>query len=304
MLLKGKSAVVTGSSRGLGRAYAIALAAAGAKVVVNGTATDDVNKVVSEIKNKGGEAVSCVESVARWEGAQHIIQCALDQFGHIDILVNNAGIIRDHALVNLTEQEWDEVIAIHLKGTFACSKFAALKMREQKSGRIINITSSAGLRGNYGQTNYAAAKAGIVGMTLTWATELAKYNITVNALRAAARTRMTEPLLQSVVKKATEANQPIPSPEELGFYEPESAAPLVVFLSSEAAGWINGQVIAIDGPRLVLWSHPKQARVAYMFPRWSVETLLHYFKDTIGAELETFGVSEVIPYFEQKGHKT
>lgn len=300
LLLKGKGAVVTGSSRGLGKAYAIALAQAGARVVVNGTSTEDVGKVVEQIQGSGGEATGCVANVARWEEAQRLIQCAVDSFGRIDILVNNAGVTHDHTLLNMTEEEWDQVIAIHLKGSFACGKFAALKMRGQKSGRIINITSSAGLRGNFGQSNYAAAKAGIVGLTLTWALELSKYGITVNAIRAAALTRMTEPLFRQVVQKARESGNPVPSPEELGFYSPEAAAPLVVFLASDQAGWINGQVIAVDGPRLVLWSHSKPVRVAYMFPSWSVETLRQYFRGSIGEALESFGVSEVIPFFQKK----
>ena len=298
MLLEGKSAVVTGSSKGLGRAYAIALAEAGAKVLINGRAADDVDTVVQEIKDKGGEAVACVESVSTWKGAQRIIQCAKESFGRLDILVNNAGITRDRTLFKMTEEDWDEVIAIHLKGSFACGKFAALEMRDQGGGRIINITSGAGLMGNFGQTNYSSAKAGIVGMTLTWAQELAKYNITVNAMRAAAMTRMMEPLLNRAVREAKEAEIPLPKPEDLGIYPPEAAAPLAVFLASDEGAWINGQVIAIDGPRIVLWSHPRQSRTAYMFPQWTVETLLEYFKDTVGAKLESVG-TDVISYFDR-----
>lgn len=283
MLLEGKNAIVTGSSKGLGRAYAIALGKAGAKVVVNGRTAGEVDAVVQNIKDEGGEAVACVESVASWEGAQRIIQCAKDNFGRLDILVNNAGITRDRTLLKMSEEDWDEVIAIHLKGSFACGKFAALEMKDQGSGRIINITSGAGLLGNFGQTNYSSAKAGIVGMTLTWALELAKYNITVNAMRASAITRMTEPLINRAIKNAKEAGKPAPNPEELGVYPPEAAAPLVVFLASDEASWINGQILAIDGPRLVLWSHPKEIRTAYMFPGWTVETMLKYFKGTIGS---------------------
>ena len=298
MLLKGKSAVVTGSSRGLGRAYAIALSKAGAKVVVNGRVANDVDAVVQEIKNSGGEGVACVESVSTWEGAQRIIQCAKDSFGSLDILVNNAGITRDRTLLKMTEEDWDEVIAIHLKGSFVCGKFAALEMRNQGGGRIINVTSGAGLMGNFGQTNYSAAKAGIVGMTMTWAQELAKYNITVNAIRAAAMTRMMEPLLKRAEKQAREAGKPVPQPEELGIYPPEAAAPLVAFLSSDEAAWITGQVIAIDGPRIVLWSHPQQVRTAYMFPLWTVDTLMKLFKDTVGEKLENVG-TDVISYFDR-----
>ena len=283
MLLKGKNAIVTGSSKGLGRAYAIALAKAGARVVVNGRTASEVDAVVQDIKDEGGEAVACVESVASWEGAQRIIQCAKDNFGRLDILVNNAGITRDRTLLKMSEEDWDEVIAIHLKGSFACGKFAALEMKDQGSGRIINITSGAGLLGNFGQTNYSSAKAGIVGMTLTWALELAKYNITVNAMRASAITRMTEPLINRAIRNAQDAGKPAPNPEELGVYPPGAAAPLVVFLASDEASWINGQILAIDGPRLVLWSHPNEIRTAFMFPKWTVETMLKHFKGTIGS---------------------
>lgn len=298
MLLEGKSAIVTGSSKGLGKAYAVALAQAGAKVVVNGRAAGEVDAVVQEIKGRGGEAVACVESVSTWEGAQRIIRCAKDSFGRLDILVNNAGITRDRTLFKMTEEDWDEVIAIHLKGSFACGKFAALEMRDQGGGRIINVTSGAGLMGNFGQSNYSAAKAGIVGMTMTWALELAKHNITVNAIRGAAMTGMMEPLFKRAVKEAEEAGMPEPRPEELGMYSPDDAAPLVVFLAGDEAASINGQVIAIDGPRLVLWSHPKQIRTGYMFPSWTLETLRKYFKDTVGAQLETIG-TDVISYFDR-----
>jgi len=298
MLLEGKSAIVTGSSKGLGRAYAIGLAEAGARVVINGRTADDVEAVVQKIKDRGGEAVACVESVATWKGAERIVGCAMDSFGRLDILVNNAGITRDRTLFKMTEEDWDEVVATHMKGSFACGKFAALQMRDQGGGRIINVTSGAGLMGNFGQSNYSAAKAGIVGMTMTWTLELAKYNITVNAVRAAAMTKMTEPLLNRALKEAEAAGRPAPQPEELGIYPPEFAAPLVVFLASDQAAWINGQVIAIDGPRLVLWSHPNQVRTAHMFPKWTVETMMEHFRETVGAKLESIG-PDIIAYFNR-----
>ncbi|MDY6835847.1 MAG: 3-oxoacyl-ACP reductase family protein [Chloroflexota bacterium] len=298
MLLYGKIAVVTGSSKGLGKAYALDLAAAGAKLVINGRDVDGVASVVDEIKSKGGEAVSCIEDVSTWEGAQRIIQCAKNSYGRLDIMVNNAGFTRDKTLFKMSEEDWDSVITTHMKGTFACGKFAALEMKDQGGGRIINVTSSAGLRGNFGQTNYAAAKAGIVGMTMTWALELTKYNITVNAVRAAAMTRMTEPLLNKALKEASDAGLPEPQAEDLGFYSASTAAPLVVYLASDEAAWINGQVIAVDGPRLVLWSHPKQARAGYMFPQWTVDLLMKHFKETVGAELESFG-TDILPYFHR-----
>jgi len=282
MLLDGKSAIVTGSSKGLGRGYAIALAKNGARVVVNSRNASDVDLVVQEITSMGGKAVACVENVSTWEGAQRIIQCAKDNFKRLDILVNNAGITRDRTLFNMSEEDWDEVIAIHLKGSFACGKFAAMEMQKQQGGRIINITSGSGLRGNFGQTNYAAAKAGIIAMTMTWAKELAKHQITVNAIRATAMTKMTEPLLARAVKHANEAGMPIPKPEELGIYPPEAAAPLVVFLASDEAALINGRVIGIDGPQLVLWATPQESRTAYMYPGWTVETLMKHYKGALG----------------------
>ncbi len=296
MSLEHKSAVVTGSSKGMGKAYAIALAQAGAKVVVNGRSSADVSAVVQEIQNSGGEAVACVENVSTWAGAQRVIQCAKESFGRLDILVNNAGFTRDRSLFKMTEEDWDEVIAIHLKGSFACGKFAALEMRDQGSGRIINVTSSAGLLGNFGQSNYAAAKAGIVGMTMTWALELAKYHITVNAIRGAAMTLMTEPLYRQAVKEAEAAHLSVPHPSDIGMYPPETIAPLVVFLAGDAASAINGQVLGIDGPRLALWSRPRQIRTGYVSPAWTTEALEQYFHQTVGAQLEPVG-TDVVPYF-------
>ena len=295
---EGRVAVITGASRGIGRAIAELIASRGADIVIADYQYELAKKTASEIASETGQKVIATEvDVSKLDMAQAMAKAVIDEFGKIDILVNNAGITRDDLLMRMKEEDWDDVIAIHLKGSFACGKFAALEMREQGSGRIINITSGAGLMGNFGQTNYASAKAGIVGMTLTWALELSKHNITVNAIRAAGMTRMTEPLLNRAVKKAREARIPVPKPEEIGIYPPEAAAPLVVFLASDYASWINGQVIAIDGPRLVLWSHPRQLRTAYMFPRWTEETLITHFKDSVGAQLEKFG-TDIISYFD------
>ena len=188
--MKGKRAVVTGSGRGLGKAFAVGLANAGAKVVVSSRTEAEVTKTVDEIRQQGGIAVACVEDVATREGAYRIIQSCIDNFGGIDILVNNAGFTRDRTFLKMTEEEWDEVIAVHLEGTFYCTKFPVPYMCEAKWGRIINLTSAAGLLGNFGQANYASAKAGILGLTRTLAIELGRYNITVNAIRAAAITKI------------------------------------------------------------------------------------------------------------------
>jgi NAD(P)-dependent dehydrogenase (short-subunit alcohol dehydrogenase family) len=202
-ILNGRVAVVTGSGRGLGREFALALAREGAAVVVNdvgvslrgdGTDEDPAGDVVAEITAAGGRAVAARDSVADFEAAGRIVATAVDTFGQIDIVVNNAGIVRDRTLVKMDESDFDAVIATHLKGTFNVTRHAAPIMKEAGYGRVVNITSSAGLRGNFGQSNYGAAKAGIMGLTFVWALELGRSGITVNALAPAGITRMTATL--------------------------------------------------------------------------------------------------------------
>src|SRR5919198_4507917 len=243
-LLDGRVAVVTGAGRGIGRGFALELAREGAKVIVNdagvetdgrGGSEDPAAMVVKEIEQLGGEGAPNYDDVSKFDASRNIIQTAIDSFGTIDILVNNAGILRDRTLLKMEEDEFDAVIAVHLKGTFNCARHAAVKFREQESGRIINITSSAGLRGNFGQTNYSAAKAGIVGMTLTWALELGKYGITVNAMAPSAVTRMTTGLLPGTEDKIPPTMDPVLN------------APMIAFLASEQAAHVNGQVFGRRG---------------------------------------------------------
>ncbi len=229
-LLDGRVAVVTGAGRGIGRGIALCLAGEGARVVVNdigvslggdGTDEDPAAQVSEEIVGRGGEAVANRDRVDDFEGAGRIIASAVDTFGQIDILVNNAGIVRDRTLVKMDEADYDAVVAVHQKGTFNTVRHAAPHMKEAGYGRIVNMTSSAGLRGNFGQTNYGAAKAAIMGMTFVWAVELGRYGITVNAMAPAGATRMTMGL-------AEEAESP---PDQ----DPALNAPLVAFLVSEVA---------------------------------------------------------------------
>ncbi|MFC2006206.1 SDR family NAD(P)-dependent oxidoreductase [Chloroflexota bacterium] len=282
MILEGKTAIVTGSSKGLGRAFAMGLAKEGASVVVNGTVAADVTSVVEEIKSAGGNAIGCTESVATMAGAQRIIESSLNEFGHLDILVNNAGVLRDRTLLKMTEEEWDTVIAVHLKGTFACSKLAALIMSQQESGRIINITSGAGFHGNIGQCNYSAAKAGIMGFTFASAKELARYNITVNVVSPRGLTRMNRPLLEMRLQKSKEealqAKAPIPSALDLGFGEPEMVAPLVTFLASDEARDITGKIIGLQGETLTMCSQPQEIVYATIAGGWSVEEITKRFR--------------------------
>jgi NAD(P)-dependent dehydrogenase (short-subunit alcohol dehydrogenase family) len=246
-LLDGKVAIVTGSGGGIGRCHALALAKEGAKLVINDLGGDRsgtgggksmADHVVDEIKKMGGQAVANYDSVATMAGGKGIVQSALDAFGRLDILVNNAGILRDKTLLKMDEAMWDSVIAVHLKGTFACTYAAAPVMKDQGTGgRIINTSSTSGLIGNFGQSNYGAAKAGIAGFTRVCALELIKYGITVNAVVPVAKTRMTEdlPAFQQVKEG------------ELG---PEYISPVVVFLASDLAKDVNGKFLLIRGPHI------------------------------------------------------
>jgi NAD(P)-dependent dehydrogenase (short-subunit alcohol dehydrogenase family) len=280
MVLEGKSAVVTGSGRGVGKAEVIALARAGAQVVINDVDSEPAQEVLKEIEGFGGKAVVNTDTVSTMEGAQRIIQTAVENFGKIDILVNNAGIGRDRMVFNMSEEEWDDVIAVHLKGTFACTKFASALMRKQESGRIINTTSGAGLRGATGQSNYAAAKAGICGFTISVAMELSKYNITANVLIPGARTRMTEGISEKA-KKIREKRGLYARPTT-AIPEPEFVGPMVVFLASEEARDINGMIVGIKGDEISLWSHHQKERYAFLPGGWSYESLKERFRTTIG----------------------
>ena len=288
MLLDGKVAVVTGSGTGLGRAYAMGLAKAGAKVVVNARTAGNVANVVEEIRRMGGTAEGCAVSVASMEGAREIIQTAVDGFGRIDILVNNAGITGRKLLVDMTEQDFDDVIATNLKGTFACTRHAVPHMMKQRWGRIVNM-SSGSILGQEGATSYASSKGAVLNISLTWAVELAQYGITCNAIRTSAATRLNETRREQAKQAALERHEQPPSDADLGYYKPEQAAPLVVFLASDEADWINGQFICIDGPRLAICEHTHHAKTAIMPGGWTSELLLEHFKTTVGMPLQAYG---------------
>ena len=250
--LDGKVAIVTGAGRGIGREHALALAGAGARIVVNdlgGSAAGEgqdqapAQQVADEIKAAGGEASANFDNVADFQGAENLIKQAIGDFGRLDILVNNAGIIRDRMLVNLTEDEWDAVIAVHLKGHFAPTRHAAAYWREQSkagnqiNGRVINTSSPSGVFGNVGQTNYGAAKAGIAAFTVIAALELGRYGVTVNCLAPNARTRLTEQTFGDI---------PVP---EGGFdpMDPSNISPVVVALAADASQSITGQCFFVYG---------------------------------------------------------
>jgi NAD(P)-dependent dehydrogenase (short-subunit alcohol dehydrogenase family) len=263
--LSGKVAVVTGSGRGLGLAYATELARRGAAVVVNDVDADVAGAAVEAITGAGGRAVAEVVAVGTGAAAQALVDRAVAEFGRLDVLVNNAGILRDATLWKMTDEQFDAVITTHLRGTFTCTRAAAIRLRDQgEGGRIVCVGSPTGQVGNFGQTNYAAAKAGIVGMVRTWAMELARAKITVNAVIPVAATAMTEtlPFVKPYVD-ALRAGEPLPpyARRELSFGPPEDAAGLVAFLASDAAAGVTGQAIGIGGDRLALWSHPSEVVV-------------------------------------------
>ncbi|MDY6856218.1 MAG: 3-oxoacyl-ACP reductase FabG [Thermodesulfobacteriota bacterium] len=241
MKLRDKVAVITGSSRGMGRLVALEMVKEGAKVVVNGTTPELVHAVLKEIEVLGGQAVGNNNSVATMEGGADIIKSAIDHFGKIDILVNNAAITRDRLLLKMTEEEWDSVIAVDLKGVFCCTKAAIGYMKEKNYGRIINVASAAGRSGNIGQTNYSAAKAGVIAFTKACAKELGRYKITVNAVAPSHKTRMYDNIPEEVFKKIIAARS-------LGrMSEPEEIPPIFIFLASDDSSYITGQLIGVDG---------------------------------------------------------
>ena len=256
----GRVAIVTGAGRGIGRAHALEFARQGAKVVVNdlgaeldgrGGSTGPAGEVVDEIRAMGGEAVANGDDVADWEGARRLVQSAIDAFGRLDTLINNAGILRDRMLFNMEPEEWDDVIRVHLRGTFGPSRHAVAYWRDlAKAGepvdaRIINTSSSSGIFGNPGQTNYGAAKAGIAAFTVIAAQEVERYGITVNAIYPGALTRMTEDLTRW-------RGRPEPTDAERERRAPENIAPLVVWLASAESRGITGRVFGVSGGRITV----------------------------------------------------
>jgi NAD(P)-dependent dehydrogenase (short-subunit alcohol dehydrogenase family) len=278
--LEGKVAVVTGSGRGLGQAYAVALAAAGAAVVVNDIDADVAEETAQRIRKAGGQAATVVVPVGSTAAADELVGRAVEEFGRLDVLCTNAGVLRDRTLKNMTDEDFDLVIETHLRGTFTCGRAAAARFREQGGGgRLILVGSPAGQRGNFGQTNYSAAKAGIVAIAWTWALELARDNVTVNAIIPVALTRMaaTIPRLREVAE-AAEHGEPVPEDlRQRGLGMAVDVAPLVVFLASDDAAGITGQAIGLGGDKLTLWSRPEETSELFRAGGWDVEAIAASF---------------------------
>ena len=289
--LDGRVAIITGAGRGIGREHALLFAAEGAKVVVNdlggamdGTGDDrtPAQQVVDEITAMGGQAVANADNVADWEGGQRLINAAIEAFGDLHVLVNNAGILRDRVLVNMTEEEWDSVIHVHLKGHFVPTRWAAAFWREQsKAGKevhasIINTSSTSGLLGNPGQANYGAAKAGIGAFTTIIAQELIRYGVRANAIAPAARTRLTEatPGLGDIVRAPEDASR-------FDIWDPANISPLVAYLATAACP-VNGKVFFVQGGKVSVMTGWTMAETIEKDDRWTVAELEQEMKALAG----------------------
>ncbi len=298
---EGRVVIVTGSGRGIGRAHALEFARQGASVVVNdlgaevdgsGATTGPAGEVVEEIRAMGGKAVGNGDDVSDWEGAQNLINAAIESFGRLDVVVNNAGILRDRMLINMTDAEWDSVIRVHLRSTFAMTRWAATYWREQaKAGeavdaRVINTSSSSGIYGNVGQSNYGAAKAGIASFTVIAAQELGRYGVTVNAIAPVALTRMTENL--GVFSHPDD-------PAAFDPYAPENISPLVVWLGSSESAAITGRVFDVYGGHIDVAEGWHAGPGVDITDRWSVESLGKIIPDLVSKAKKNADMSGRIP---------
>lgn len=286
--LEGKTAIITGAGRGIGREVALRFASEGAKVVVNdlgvsvdGQGKDDTpaQQVVNEIKAAGGDALANYADVSDMEQAEDLVRQCLNEWGQLDVLVNVAGILRDRMIFNMTEEEWDAVVKVHLKGTFATSRFASIHWRQaRQGGRLINFTSGSGLFGAPGQPNYAAAKMGIWGLTLSCARALGRYGVTANSIGPGAATRMTDTVPQERRRAGALSNEDMER-------SPANVATPLVYLASDEGGWVTGRCFGISGYRITLYSQIESQVVLQGNEPWTVDGIFDRFETTFAGAI-------------------
>jgi 3-oxoacyl-[acyl-carrier protein] reductase len=283
-LLEGKSVAITGAGRGIGKGHALVLASEGARVVVNDVDLGEAEGVVKEIEAAGGTAAANGDDIGTRKGCEALVEQCVSSYGRIDGVVNNAGIVRDRSFLKMTDEEFDDVFRIHAKSTFWASQAAGRHMRDQgEGGCIVNTTSGAHF-GNFGQTNYAAAKGAIASMTYTWALELARYGIRVNCIAPAATTRMTQA-----------AKGPDGKLIELPFWDPALNSPIVAYMISDEGNWVTGQVFATGMERLGVMHQPSYGPTLMREGGWDIESVRRWFKEGLGKNLENFGLGKT-PY--------
>lgn len=294
--LSGKVAVVTGAGRGLGRCYAAALAAAGAAVVVNDADEQAAQDAAEEIAEAGGRALAVPGRIGPEAEAVRLVEAAVAEYERLDIMVTNAGILRDRVSWKMSEDDFDAVIETHLKGTWTCGKAALQQMRTQgEGGRLILIGSPAGQFGSFGQSNYASAKAGIVGMARTWSMELARDSITVNVVVPTAMTAMTATIpAYKEWAEAYEQGAPLPdvARRDHALGSPEDVAPLIAWLASDRATGVTGQAIGLGGDRLTLYSHPAELDTADADGGWDVEQIAGVWERQLASQAQPSGMGE------------
>jgi NAD(P)-dependent dehydrogenase (short-subunit alcohol dehydrogenase family) len=295
MTLTGKAAVVTGAGRGLGLAYARALAAAGAAVVVNDVDASLATEAVDAISAYGGRAAALVGPVDAAGTADALVEAAVDHFGRLDVMITNAGVLRDRVLWKMSDEDFDQVVAVHLRGTFMCARSAAIHFREAgHGGRLILVGSPAGQHGNFGQSNYAACKAGITAMTRTWAMELARSGVTVNCIIPTAATEMTKtiPAFAPHIEALDRDGTPLPPwlRRDHAMGTVADVAPLIVYLASEESADITGQTIGLGGDRLALWSYPSEVSTSFRDGGWDAEAIATEFVTELHGMAQPYGV--------------
>jgi 3-oxoacyl-[acyl-carrier protein] reductase len=288
-ILEGKAGVVTGAGRGIGRGHCIHMAEQGAGVVVNDVDADEAQKVVDEIESAGGRAVASSADIGSRKGAQELVQQCVDEFGAIHAVVNNAGIVRDRSFLKMTDDDWQDVMRIHASGTFWCAQEGALRMRDQGTGGAIVNTVSAAQMGNFGQTNYGAAKGAIASMTYTWANELSRYGIRVNAISPLATTRMSASAIGADGKPVEGQN----------FFDPTLNGPIVCYLLSDEGNWVTGQVFGTGSDRVVIMKHPVYDTGMFRDGGWMVEDLQKHMPAFFKNRLEPVGLfKKPYPYYD------